>query len=166
VVAREDVQMRLEAPPAPTVTVAAPPLVLDAPAIAAPPPRMAPQPPRIDRTWRSLAWTSTFAASALGAAAIVALGYRQSRFDDFQGDPGCFVDVDTGLPVGGTSCVSAHGAVQSAGVAAVVTSVAAGVFAAGAVVAWVRARGVARAESAAAWSCLPAPAGAVCAGRF
>lgn len=170
-VAREDVQMRPEAPSLPAVPPPLPPVVVVAPPVTAPPPIVPPpalaaRPPRVDRTWRALAWTSTFTASALAAATVVALGFRQSRFDDFQGDPACFVDLDTGLPSGGPSCAGAHGDVQSASVAAVVTGVAAGVFAAGAVVAWVRSRGSAAVESAASWTCLPSPTGAVCAGRF
>jgi len=170
VVAREEVQMRPEpvatAPiePAPPVVAATPP-----PPSATPAPpslRLSSPPPRVDPTWRTVAWASTLTASAFAATTAIALVFRQVRFDDFHRDAGCFVDLGTGLPTGGPGCTSAHDEVQAASTAAIVTGVAAGVFAAGAVFAWVRSRGAPTAEPSSSWSCHPAPGGAGCALRF
>jgi hypothetical protein len=163
VVAREEVQMRPEPPPVSPVepSVAPPPTVAPTPVRVLPalPPAA---PARRDPTWRTLAWTSTLGASALTAATITALIVRQIRFDDFQRDPGCFVDLATSLPSGGAGCVSAHGDVGLATTTALVTGVAAGVFAAGAVFAWVRSSGAQRSERAGELRCLPSPGGAGC----
>lgn len=171
VVAREEVQMRpepvaappMEPPPSPPVAVVAPPT----PTTAMPPSlRFSSAPERVDPTWRTVAWASTLTASAFAATTVVALVFRQVRFDDFHRDPGCFVDLGTGLPTGGPGCTGAHDEVQAATTAAIITGVAAGVFAAGAVYAWVRSRGAPTVEPATSWSCHPAPGGAGCALRF
>lgn len=169
VVAREEVQMRPE-PPAPPVVMApvvAPPIVLAPPTVLAlPPPRVAPPRVRPDPAWRTVAWASTVTAAALAASSVGALVFRQVRYDDFQRDPGCFVDLGTGAPAGGSGCLGAHDDVQAASTAAIITGVAAGAFTVGAVVAWVRSRGASSAGSAVAWSCLPSPTGGACALRF
>ena len=166
VVAREEVQMRPEPPAVRPVEppVAPPANVQPSPVVVVPatPHPAATAPTRTDPTWRTIAWTSTLGASALTAATITALIMRQLRYDDFQGDPGCFVDLATDLPSGGAGCVSAHRDVGVATTAALITGVAAGVFAAGAVYAWVRSSGAPRSERAGALRCLPSPGGAGC----
>lgn len=170
VVAREEVQMRPEpaAPPVvPVITPPAPPSLAAPPAaVAASSPRLAPRRVQPDPAWRSVAWASTVTAAALAASTVGALVVRQVRFDDFQRDPGCFVDLGTGAPSGGTACADAHDDVRAASAAAIITGVAAGAFAAGAVVAWVRSRRASSADSVVAWSCLPSPGGGVCALSF
>lgn len=163
-VAREEMQMQ----PDPAATPAAPLVV--APPVVTPPPAAAPvavaASPRAPTPWRSVAWATTLTASALAAGTVAALVVRQVRYDAFQGDEGCFVDAATGLPAGGPACVSAHGDVGIASTSAIVTGVAAGVLAAGAVYAWVRAGGSASGERASAVTCVPAPGGVGCTLRF
>jgi hypothetical protein len=170
VVAREEVQMRPEPAAPPVVATVAPPVL--PPIVLAPPPTEPPPPSHVaprrgqpDPAWRTVAWASTVTAAALAASTVGALVFRQVRYDDFQRDPGCFVDRGTGAPAGGGGCTGAHDDVQTASTAAIVTGVAAGAFAAGAVVAWVRARRASSTESV-AWSCLPSPTGGACALSF
>jgi len=165
-VAREEMQMQ----PEPAATPLTPPVV--SPSIALPavapvvvrPPRAAP--PRAPSPWRPVAWTTTLTASALAVGTVAALVVRQVRYDAFQGDDRCFIDAATGLPTGGPDCASAHDDVGAASTAAIVTGVAAGVLAAGAVYAWVRASSSASGERTSAVVCAPAPGGVGCTLRF
>ncbi len=168
-VAREEMPMQPEAPATPVtppVVVAVPVPVVSPPApVMVLPPRAAPS-PRPSTAWRPVAWATTITASALAVGAVVSLIVRQSRYDAFQGDDRCFVDAASGLPIGGADCVSAHSDVGATSTAAIVTGVAAGVFAAGAVYAWVRAGSAAPGERTSAVTCVPAPGGVGCTLRF
>ncbi len=167
-VAREEMQMQ----PEPAALVA-PPVVVPPPVVTpvavvpvvVPPPRV--PPPRATPTaWRPVALATTVTASALALGTVASLIVRQVRFDAFDGNDRCFVDSATGLPTGGAECVSAHGDVGVASTAAIVTGVAAGVLAAGAVYAWVRAGSGASGEHTSAVTCVPAPGGVGCTVRF
>lgn len=171
VVAREELQMQPE-PPAPvTPPVVAPPVtppVLVTPPGVTPPVALRPRTPRRrpSSTWRPVAWATTATASALLVGTAVSVIVRQVRFGDFQGDARCFVDVPSGQPMGGADCVDAHADVGAATTAAIVTGVAAGVLAAGAIYAWVRAGSESGPERSASWACVPAPGGLGCTLRF
>lgn len=170
VVAREEMQMQPEPRPTPAPPVVATPAPAPPPAPVVPPPvvvrppRVAP--PRPSSVWRPVALTTTVTASALAVGTVVALIARQVSFDAFQSDQRCYVDAATGLPSGGPDCVEAHGDVGVATTAAIVTGVAAGVVAAGAVYAWVRASGGGAAERTSAVTCVPALGGVGCTLRF